>query len=136
MPTLRKRTTIVEMARTLLQDAGLPNTITPFKTYTGNKPSVAHLQIFGCIEGYVHVLQEKLDKKTLECIHLGYSKHKRAFLLVHRSSGRIVESRDVHFGESELVEPSRVMIETETTQDEADTEKSPVEEGKESNSDS
>jgi len=84
----------------------------------------------------VHVLQEKLDKKTLECIHLGYSKHKRAFLLVHRSSGRIVESRDVHFGESELVEPSRVMIETETTQDKADTEKSPVEEDKESNSSS
>ncbi len=84
----------------------------------------------------MHVLQEKLDKKTLECIHLGYSEHKRAFLLVHRSSGRIIESRDVHFGESELVEPSRVMIETETTQDEADTEKSPVEEDKESNSDS
>ncbi len=59
------------MARTLLQDAGLPNTywsfavshaahiinrtptrtlkqsITPFEAYTGNKPSAAHLRILG-----------------------------------------------------------------------------------------
>jgi hypothetical protein len=67
-------------------------------------------------------------RNALECVHLGYSEHKHAFLLVHRSSGRIVESRDVHFEE-----PSRVRIETETTQDKADTENSPVEE---SNSDS
>jgi hypothetical protein len=131
--------TIVEMAQTFLQDAGLPNThwsfavnhatyvinrtptrtlkqpITPFEAYTGNKPSVAHLQIFGC-KGYVHVPHEKrqkLDKKTLECTHLGYSEHKRAFILIHRSSGRIVESWDVHFDKSELVEPTRVRIETE-----------------------
>jgi len=45
--------TIVEMARTLLTDADLPNrylknTLTPHEAYTGNKPSVAHLRIFGC----------------------------------------------------------------------------------------
>ena len=130
------------MARALLRDASLRNTywsfavnhaayvinrtptrtlkqsITPFEAYTGNKPSVAHLQIFGC-KGYVHVPDEKrqkLDKKTLKCAHLGYAEHKRAFILVHRSSGHIVESRDVHFDESELVEPSRVRIETNISQ--------------------
>ena len=101
--------TIIEMAWTFLQDASLPNTywsfavnyatyvinwtptrtlkepITPFEAYTGNKLSVAHLRIFGC-KGYVHVPHEKrqkLDKKTLECTYLGYSEHKRAFILVH-----------------------------------------------------
>jgi len=49
----RMNRTIVEMARTLLQDAGLTNTylkqrVTPFEAYTGNKPSIAHLRIFGC----------------------------------------------------------------------------------------
>ena len=73
--------TIVEMVWTLLQDAGLLNTywsfavnhatyvinrtptctlkqlITPFKAYTGNKLSIAHLRIFGC-KGYVHIPQK------------------------------------------------------------------------------
>ena len=158
----RMNRTIVEMARALLRDANLPNTywsfavnhaayiinrmptrtlkqsITPFEAYTGNKPSIAHLRIFGC-KGYVHVPDEKrqkLDKKTLECAHLGFSEHKRAFILVHRSSGRIVESRDVHFDESELVEPGRVRIETEATQDKAETDDSPSKEEKDSESDS
>jgi len=72
----RMNRTIVEMARTFLQDASLPNTywsfavnyatyvinraptrtlkepITPFEAYTGNKPSIAHLRIFGC-KGWV-----------------------------------------------------------------------------------
>ena len=77
--------TIVEMAWTFLQDASLPNMywsfavnyaiyvinrtptrtlkepITPFEAYTGNKPSVVHLRIFGC-KGYVHVPHEKHQK--------------------------------------------------------------------------
>ena len=158
----RMNRTIVEMARTFLQDADLPNTywsfavnhatyvinrtptrtlkqpITPFEAYTGNKPSVAHLRIFGC-KGYVHVPHEKrqkLDKKTFECTHLGYSEHKKAFVLVHRLSGRIVESRDVHFDESGLVEPSRVTIETEISQNDEETENLPVKREKETESDS
>ena len=93
----------------------LKNTLTPHEAYTSSKPSVAHLRIFGC-KAYAHVPKEKhqkLDKKTMECIHVGYSEHKKAYLLIHRSSGRIVESRDVHFDEGELAEPTRVRIETE-----------------------
>ena len=130
---------IVEMARALLTDADLPNrywgfavnyavyvlnrsptrtlknTLTLHEAYTGSKPSIAHLRIFSC-KAYAHVPKEKcqkLDKKTMECIHLGYSEHKKAYLLVHRSSGRIVESRDIHFDKGELAEPTRVRIETE-----------------------
>lgn len=64
--------TIVECARAMLNDAGLPNKYwgdavlhaahiinrlptkslesksTPYEAYTGNKPSVAHLRVFGC----------------------------------------------------------------------------------------
>ena len=126
--------TIVEMAHALLTEGDLP----PHEAYTSNKPFVAHLRIFGCKE-YAHVPKEKrqkLDKKTMKCIHLGYSEHKNAYLLLHRSSGRIVESRDVHFDEGELVEPTRVRIETEVTQDEAETRNSPVTEVIDSESDS
>jgi hypothetical protein len=158
----RMNRTIVEMARSLLKDANLPNsywsfavnyavhiinrsptrtlknTLTPYEAYTGNKPSVAHLRIFGC-KAYAYVPQEKrqkLDSKTIECTFLGYSEHKKAYTLVHRSSGRLVESRDVHFDEGELVEPNRVRIETEVSENEAETEEMRTLEHNESNSDS
>ena len=127
----RMNGTIVKMARTLLSEANISimywcfaviyavyiinrshtctlESKTPFKAYTGNKPSIAHLQIFGC-KAYVHVLQEKhqkLDKKTLECIYLGYSEHKKAFVLLHHLSGCIIKSRDMHFDKSKSIEPN------------------------------
>ena len=152
--------TIVEMARTLLSEGNLPlmywcfavsyaayiinrsptrtlESKTPHEAYTRNKPSVAHLRIFGC-KAYVHIPQEKrqkLDKKTLECAYLGYSEHKKAFILLYRSSGHLVESRDVHFDESELVEPSRVIIETEVGKNEEEVEILPDQKNKDIESD-
>jgi hypothetical protein len=158
----RTNRTIVEMARLLLKDANLPNSywsfavnyavhiinrsptrtlknsLTPFEAYTGNKPSIAHLCIFGC-KAYAHVPQEKcqkLDSKTIECTYLGYSEHKKAYTLIHRSSGRLVESRDVYFDEGKLVEPSRVRIETEVSQNEAEIEEIHTDEVDESKTDS
>ena len=116
----------------------LKEPITPFEAYTRNKPSVAYLRIFGC-KGYVHILHEKhqkLDKKTFECTYLGYSEHKRAFILIHQLSGCIVESQDVHFDESELVEPTRVRIETKISQNEEEMEDLPVKRKKQAESDS
>ena len=47
-----------------------------------------------------------------------------------------MESQDVHFDESGLVEPSRVRIETQATQDKVETQILPVKEEKEPKSDS
>jgi hypothetical protein len=47
---------------------------TPHKVWTGKKPSLTHLKVFGC-EAYVHVPKEnksKLDKKVEKCIFIGY----------------------------------------------------------------
>ena len=84
----RMNRTIVEMARSLLKDANLPNSywsftvnyavhiinrsptrtlkssLTPFVAYTGNKPSVAHLRIFSC-KAYAHVPQENIRNWTV-----------------------------------------------------------------------
>ena len=78
----RMNRTLIEMARAMLSDAGLPNTywgdailyathilnrvpthaldedLTPHEAFTGNKPSVAHLRIFGC-KAHVHVPDAK-----------------------------------------------------------------------------
>ena len=49
--------------------------MTPEERYTGRKPDISHLKIFGCI-AYVHVpdeLRSKLDPKAEKCIFIGYS---------------------------------------------------------------
>ena len=78
--------TIVEMAHTLLSEGNLPLTYwclaviyaayiinqsptctlkskTPCEAYTRNKPSLTHLQMFGC-KAYVHVPQENIGNWT------------------------------------------------------------------------
>jgi len=49
--------------------------MTPEEKFTGKKPDVSHLKVFGCI-AYVHVLDEKrskLDPKAEKCIFIEYS---------------------------------------------------------------
>jgi hypothetical protein len=46
--------------------------MTPKEKFTGKKPNVSHLKVFGCI-AYVHVLDEKrskLDPKVVKCIFI------------------------------------------------------------------
>jgi hypothetical protein len=49
--------------------------MTPEEKFTGKKPNVSHLKVFGCI-AYVHVPEEKTSKlnpKAEKCIFIGYS---------------------------------------------------------------
>ena len=137
----RENRVIMNMARSILSDAQLPNSfwgdavvytayilnripsratdecLTPYQLYTGNIPNISHIRIFGC-KAYVHIPDEKrrkLDVKLLEYIFLGYASNCKAFRLIHRSSGCIIESRNVHFDEDSSVAPSHVELEIETT---------------------
>jgi Pyruvate/2-oxoacid:ferredoxin oxidoreductase delta subunit len=47
---------------------------TPQEVWTGKKPSLTHLKVFGC-DAYVHVPKEnksKIDKKEEKSIFIGY----------------------------------------------------------------
>jgi hypothetical protein len=97
--------TLMEMARCLLHDAGLPDTfwgyvilhaatilnllpsraldanVTPEEAFTGNKLSIAHLHIFGC-KAYAHIPKEKqhkLDIKIMEYTYIGYTANRKAY---------------------------------------------------------
>src|SRR6185312_8038761 len=51
----------------------LVSNMTPEEAWSGKKPSVAHLRIFGC-DAYVHIPKEqrsKLDSKSTKTIFLG-----------------------------------------------------------------
>src|ERR1044071_860365 len=82
----RKNRTVVEMARSMLKAKGMPNEFwceavatavyvlnisptravegkTPYEAWKGNKPSIDHLRVFGCIAYSMLNLRSKLDEK-------------------------------------------------------------------------
>lgn len=75
---------------------------TPEEAWSGNKPCVSHLRIFGSL-GYSHIPKEKrgkLDDKSEKCIFVGYSENSRAYKLFNPITKRIIISRDVIFDEN------------------------------------
>jgi hypothetical protein len=57
--------------------------LTPEEAWSGYKPSVVHMKVFGCTT-YAHVPKEKrrkLDDKSVKCIFIGYSIETRSYRL-------------------------------------------------------
>ncbi|XP_074327778.1 uncharacterized protein LOC141665692 [Apium graveolens] len=122
----RKNRTILDMARSIVKAKHLPRTFwaeavlcavyllnrcptksvkkkTPNEAWSGSKPSVGHLRIFGCI-AYVHVpdqKRKKLDDKGEKCIFTGYDKRSKAYRLYNPLMKKLIISRDVEFDESD-----------------------------------
>jgi hypothetical protein len=75
--------------------------MTPEEKFTGKKPDVSHLIMFGCI-AYVHVLDEKrskLDPKVKKCIFIGYSLEQKGYRCFNLSIRKLQMNRDVMFDE-------------------------------------
>ena len=120
----RMNRTLVERVRAMLIDAELPDSYwwealqyaalihnvsptrslddcTPEESWSGNKPDVSRLRVFGC-KAFVHIpdkLRSKLSAKSLVCTFVGYARQRKAYRVVHRPSKRFIESRDVIFDE-------------------------------------
>ena len=131
----RMNRTLVETTRSMMSDAKLPKRFwaealstavylrnrcltkavmekTPYQAFTGEKPSVSHLRVFGCV-AYAHVPSDerhKLDSKSRRCIFLGYSTEVKGYRLYDQKKSRVFFSRDVIFDES------KVGIESEATE--------------------
>jgi len=74
---------------------------TPQEVWTGKKPSLSHLRVFGC-DAYVHVPKEKrtkLDSKYEKCIFIGYKDGLKGYKLWNPVTQKVVYSRDVVFRE-------------------------------------
>jgi hypothetical protein len=118
----RKNRTLVEAARCMLLESGLPASFwgeaimtanhvrnrcisksidgdIPYKRWTGKSPDVSHLQIFGC-KAYVldkSTNRGKFDSKTVEGIFVGYSDYPKEYRVWIPSEQKIRISRDVKF---------------------------------------
>eukprot|EP00253_Pinus_taeda_P032839 PITA_32839 len=74
---------------------------TPQKVWTGKKPSLSHLRVFGC-DAYVHVPKEKrtkLNSKYKKCIFIGYKDGLKGYKLWNLVTRKVVYNRDVVFRE-------------------------------------
>jgi hypothetical protein len=131
----RKNRTIVEMARSMLKTKSLGNefwaeavhttiytlnrcptreilNLTPEEAWSGYKPSVAHMKVFGCT-AYAHVPKEKrrkLDDKSVKCIFIGYSIETRSYRLFDPQAKKVIISRDVVFDEQGIYQPEMYIL--------------------------
>ncbi|KAK2991758.1 hypothetical protein RJ640_015492 [Escallonia rubra] len=74
---------------------------TPQEAWSGYKPSVSHLKVFGSI-AYVHVpdqQRKKLDDKSEKFIFISYSQESKGYKLYNSIDKKIKVSRDMTFDE-------------------------------------
>ena len=75
--------------------------MTPEEKFSGRKPDLSHLKVFGCI-AYVHVPDElctKLDPKAEKCVFIGYSLEQKGYKCYNPVTRQVRVSRDVVFDE-------------------------------------
>ncbi len=75
--------------------------MTPEEKFTGKKPDVSHLIVFGYI-AYVHVTNEKkskIDPKAEKCIFIGYSLEQKGYRCFNPSTRKLQVNRDIVFDE-------------------------------------
>jgi hypothetical protein len=75
--------------------------MTPFETWYGKKPGMAHLRTFGCV---VHVKNtkphmKKLDDRSTRMIFVGYESGSKAYRAYDPRTSRVHVTRDVVFDE-------------------------------------
>lgn len=72
---------------------------TPYELWTGRKPELGHLKVFGC-DAYVQIpgtKRSKLDQKSVKLTFVGYCDDRKGYRFLDRSNNRITVSRDAKF---------------------------------------
>ena len=126
----RMNQTLMEAARCMLSQAGVPNSYwaeavataaylrnrtptrafkiktTPFERWYGKRPNLSHLRVFGCT-AYAHIpncQRHKLDKKAVKLHFVGYCSESNGYRLLDEATCRVVIRRDVVFNETEFID--------------------------------
>ncbi|KAK4435048.1 hypothetical protein Salat_0668000 [Sesamum alatum] len=74
---------------------------TPQEPWSGHKPTITHLRVFGSI-AYTHVPDQKrtkLDDKSASYVFIGYDQSSKGYKLYNPSNEKIGISHDVEFDE-------------------------------------
>jgi len=77
---------------------------TPYEIWTGEKPNLSHLKVWGC-DAFVHRTQDpdkfdKTERRAVKCIFLGYSQEKmHAYIFYNPEDMSVIVRRDACFYE-------------------------------------
>lgn len=121
----RANRTVVEMARCMLMDSELPESLwgeavntavylrnrsptkileykTPYEVWCGNKPAVDHFKVFGCKAIMLDKRpgKSKFNAKGISSFMVGYSSESKAYRLYEPKTKKIHKCRDVKFLEN------------------------------------
>lgn len=121
----RKSKTIVEMARSMLHEKGLLyklwgeavkttvyllnrcptrvlENVTPFEMYSGRKPEIKQLRIFGLIfySLILSALRHKLEEWSIKGIFIGYGSSEKGYKILNPLTMKVMVFRDVIFDEN------------------------------------
>jgi len=83
-----------------------PWNMTLQEAWSGRKPGVEHLRVFGSI-AYAHVPKQrrtKLDDRSAEFVLIGYNLRTKGYKLYDPCSDKVTVSRDVEFDEERVCE--------------------------------
>ncbi|NBX97280.1 hypothetical protein EBQ81_00240, partial [bacterium] len=85
--------------------AGLPEGQSPFEAFTGHKPDLAMLRVWGCM-ATTHLpppaVQGKLAKRGKPVVQLGVDSRSKAWRVLDPANGKVEISRNVHFMEGTM----------------------------------
>lgn len=121
----RRNRTMIEMARSLLKGMKMPSyfwgeairhaiyllnrlptravsRITPYEAWSGKKPYIGHIRVFGCIAHMriPNVNLEKLDDRSKVVVHLGKEPGTKAYRVYDPVNKKVHVSRDLIFEET------------------------------------
>ncbi|KAI5337779.1 hypothetical protein L3X38_017050 [Prunus dulcis] len=123
----RKNRTMMEMARTMMHEKKIPlkfwaeavntavylqnrsptsalDNTTPFEKFSGRKPGVKHLRIFGSL-CYIHIPSQKrhkLEETGMKGVFLGYGICEKGYRLFNLETKKIELSRSIIFDEKTM----------------------------------
>ena len=108
----RRNRTLLDMVRSMMSHADLPNSFwghallttaytlnrvpskkTPYEIWSGKKPHMSYMKIWGC-EVYVkRQISTKLEPKSDKCLFVGYPKETRGYYFYNPSEGKVFVAR-------------------------------------------
>ena len=117
----RRNRTLKDMVRSMISHSSLPNSLwgealktavyilnrvpskavnkTPYESWTGKKPSIRHLHVWGCpaeVRPY-RPNERKLDSRTVSCYFVGYPERSKGYKFYDPSSRSFFETGNAKF---------------------------------------
>ncbi|KAK8669364.1 hypothetical protein V6N13_106796 [Hibiscus sabdariffa] len=80
---------------------------TPYEIWTGKRPSMSFMKIWGCQAYVKHQMSTKLELKSYKCIFVGYPKETKGYFFFNPKEKKVYVARTGVFLEKEFLSSNR-----------------------------